>query len=119
MKQALRALLFLLPAFAVLCIPIATAEDAEPVMPQVKIVKGPDKPIGPHATNKGVIELFNIMELEASGNVKDSETAYLQYVEKYKDQPIALLALAALYNKKGDKEKALEYIQKADKTNPG
>jgi tetratricopeptide (TPR) repeat protein len=119
MKRAVLHFYLLLAALALVCMPLATAEDAAQVVPEVKIVKGPDRPIGPHATNKGVIELHNIMELEAFGNVADAETAYLKYVETYKDQPLALLALAALYNKKGEKEKALEYIAKADKTNPG
>ena len=105
---------------ALLCIAPAFAY-AESEVPKVKIVKGPDKPLGKYAKTKGVIEFFEMTKLEdeKDDGLQKAKEAYTKYVKKYKDQPTAVLYLAAVTLKLGDEKGAKALIKKADNTNPG
>jgi hypothetical protein len=85
----------------------------------VEIVKGPDGPSGPHGKSKGVVEFFEVMKLDTPDDQSEYEKALLAYIEKYKDQPLAILTLANYYSTQGNNDKTLELIKKADTTNPG
>lgn len=110
----LAALCFLMS----LCLVTASYAEDKPV-PKVELVKPPDGLTGKYATNPGVKEFFGLIALETEGKLDEAKKAYTEFITRFKDQPVAILYLANIYLKQGDKEKATELIQLADKTNPG
>ncbi len=116
MKNLLATLLILASAFMLIAMPVG-AEQAD--APVVKLVKGPDKPIGPHANAAGVQELFRINKTEAEGKLEEADAAYTKYIEKYKDQPVAVYHHAALKLAMNDPNTAADLIRKAESIRPG
>ncbi len=97
----------------------AEEKKSPPEPPALKMVKGPDKPTGRYAGLPGVVELFRLAAQEAEKGFEEMKTAYRAYIEKYKDQPVAVYYLAALLLRHGEKDEALKLVKEADRINPG
>ena len=86
--------------------------------PEVKLVKSKAKPGGKYADRKGVKYFYELSQ-NAEQDIDKAVEAYKKYIKTYTDQPVAVYYLAAAMLEKGEKEKAAEFIKKADKTRPG
>ena len=96
----------------------AFAAGANADTPEVKLVKSKVKSGGKYAERKGV-KHFHELSQNAEQDLDKAIEAYKKYIKAYTDQPVAVYYLAAAMLKKGEKEKAAEFIKKADKTSPG
>ncbi len=94
--------------------PTPTFGEDETKAPAIEIVPGPEAPTGPFADKPSVVALFEIRKLKTEGKLEEYEKALIGYKDKFMEQQLVYLELAAFYKEKGDKANCDLYLKKVD-----